>query len=57
MEPLTLCPFDTAPIIGELLAPEETAWLNDYHRHVYETLAPHLNDEETAWLREKTMEI
>lgn len=57
MEPLTLCPFDTEPIIKELLLPEETAWLNDYHRHVFETLAPHLNDEEKAWLREKTKEI
>ncbi len=57
MEPLTLCPFDTEPIIKELLAPEETAWLNDYHRHVFETLAPHLNDEERAWLKEKTKAI
>lgn len=57
MEPLTLCPFDTEPIIKELLAPEERAWLNNYHRHVFETLAPHLNDEEKAWLKEKTKAI
>lgn len=32
MEPLTLCPIDTAPIEMELLTPEEKGWLNDYHK-------------------------
>ena len=53
-EPLTLCPIDTTPIVREEMSPEEIAWLNDYHQHVYETLSPHLNADEQAWLREAT---
>ncbi len=57
MEPLTLCPFDTEPIIKEMLLPEETDWLNQYHHRVYQLLAPHLNNEEQAWLENATREI
>lgn len=57
MEPLTLCPFDTDPIIKEMLLPEETDWLNQYHRHVCEVLAPHLDDDERSWLENATKEI
>ena len=51
---LTLCPVDTTPILPELLSQEETDWLNTYHTEVYNKLAPHLNDEERAWLQEAT---
>ena len=51
-EPLTLCPIDTSPILRELLLPEEAEWLDRYHQLVYNTLAPHLDAEEIAWLRE-----
>ena len=51
-ESLTLCPIDKAPILVDMLLPEEIAWLNDYHQHVFDTLSPHLSDDETAWLRE-----
>lgn len=57
MESLTLCPFDTDPIIREMLLPEETDWLNQYHRHVYDVLAPHLDEEERSWLENATKEI
>lgn len=57
MEPLTLCPFDTEPIIKELLLPEEVKWLNDYHKHVYEVLAPHLEEEDKKWLKQATTAI
>ena len=50
-ESLTLCPIDKAPIIRDMLLPEEIAWLNQYHQHVFDTLSPHLNEEETAWLK------
>ena len=56
-ETLTLCPIDKAPILPELLTPEETAWLNEYHATVYQRLAPHLNDEDRDWLREATNQI
>ena len=55
MESLTLCPIDTNPIIPELLTEEERQWLNGYHRHVYETLAPHLGDEDRQWLKACTL--
>ncbi len=58
MEPLTLCPIDTAPIIPEMMTSEEIQWLNSYHRLVYEKIAPHLNDEaEREWLRANTLPI
>ncbi len=57
MEPLTLCPFDTDPIIKEMLLPEEADWLNQYHRHVCEVLASHLDDDERSWLENATKEI
>lgn len=54
MEPLTLCPIDTAPIEMELLTPEETGWLNDYHRMVFEKLSPWLEEDDKNWLEEAT---
>ena len=51
-ESLTLCPIDKTPIIKEMLLQEEIDWLNQYHQRVFDTLSPHLNEEETAWLRE-----
>ena len=57
-ESLTLCPIDTTPIVKEELLPEEVAWLNKYHQHVYDVLAPHLDDEgDKEWLRKATMPI
>jgi len=56
-EPLTLCPIDTSPVISNLLLPEEIAWLDSYHQFVYDTLAPHLDEAETAWLREACQPI
>lgn len=46
IEPLTLCPIDTAPIDLAMLMPEELAWLNEYHAKVYAELAPYLDEEE-----------
>lgn len=51
-ESLTLCPIDKTPIVKEMLLQEEIDWLNQYHQKVFEILSPHLNEEETAWLRE-----
>lgn len=44
LEPLTLCPIDTTPIVRELMAPDEIAYLNTYHTRVRETLLPLLDD-------------
>ena len=51
-ESLTLCPIDKAPIVREMMLPEEIRWLNDYHQRVFETLSHHLSEEEVVWLRE-----
>lgn len=56
-EPLTLCPIDTAPIRMDMMANDEMEWLNNYHKHVYEELAPLLEEEEREWLREATHPI
>lgn len=56
-ETLTLCHFDTAAVLPELLSADELAWLNAYNERVYETLAPLLSAEVAQWLREKTLAI
>lgn len=56
-ETLTLCPIDTTPIVKSLLTDKEIEWFNAYHRYVYDRLSPMLNEEEKAWLKEKTNEI
>lgn len=54
---LTLCPIDTRPIVREMMTPDEIQWLNAYHQRVYNELSPHLDEEEVAWLKEKTKEM
>ena len=51
-ESLTLCPIEKAPILVDMLLPEEIDWLNDYHKMVFDTLSPHLSDDEISWLQE-----
>jgi Xaa-Pro aminopeptidase len=51
-EPLTLCPIDRRPIVGELLSDEERQWLDDYHALVLRRLSPLLRPEERDWLAE-----
>lgn len=57
IEPLTLCPIDTAPIDLAMLMPEELTWLNEYHAKVYAELAPYLDEEEKKWLENATKAI
>ncbi|MBR4129696.1 MAG: aminopeptidase P family protein [Bacteroidaceae bacterium] len=54
LEPLTLCPIDLTPVVWELMTPEEVTYLNAYHQKVYETLSPHLDEEDKQWLKNKT---
>lgn len=56
-EALTLCPIDTAAIRTELMTPDELTWLNDYHRRVYKTLSPLLDEEHRTWLAEATQPL
>ena len=57
MEPLTLCPIDTTPILIPMMTDEEIAWLNAYHEYVYTALSPLLNAEEREWLRNETRSV
>ena len=55
--PLTFVPIATSPIVPGVLDKEQVAWLNDYHRKVFEQLAPRLTEDERAWLAEKCATI
>ena len=53
-ETLTWCPIDRRLVLPELLTAEERDWLNGYHAHVRERLAPLLQGEALAWMEERT---
>ena len=55
--PITFVPIATSPIVPGVLDKEQVAWLNDYHRKVFEQLAPRLTEDERAWLAEKCAAI
>lgn len=56
-ENITFAPIDLDAILPEEMSRTERRRLNDYHKQVYETLAPYLTDAEREWLREYTREI
>lgn len=56
-ETLTLCPYDTRLIDMSMLSESEKKQVNAYHKQVRERLTPYLNEEEAAWLADKTKEI
>ena len=56
-EPLTMTPVFTSPIIVEMLDEDEKRWFNNYQQLVFETLAPHLDEEHKEWLEKTCMPI
>lgn len=56
-EDLTLCPIDTRIILPNLLSDNEKAWLNHYHKKVYDALIDKVSDNAKAWLIERTQAI
>ena len=56
-EPITLVPFDLDAINADELSAEERAWLNDYHKTVFEKVSPLLDDEHKEYLRHVTRAI
>ena len=56
-ENLTICHFDTTPIIREWLNNDEVQWLNAYNEMVYQKLSMKLDKDTAEWLRKKTMPI
>ena len=47
-------PIELEPVDVSLMEEQDLAWLNEYHAQVYEKIAPHLDAEEAAWLKEVT---
>ena len=55
--PLTLAPFDTRPLLVELLSDAEIHWLNEYHQTVRRELSELLEGEDWQWLERATREM
>ena len=56
-EPITIAPIDLDAINVELMKEDEKAYLNEYHKMVFNTVSPFLTTEETNWLKEYTRAI
>ena len=56
-EYLTMVPFDLDGVDPEQMSVRERKLLNEYHKEVYKTLSPHLNEDEKEWLKQATREI
>lgn len=54
---ISLCPIDLAGLDISLINEEEKAWLNNYHKKVYDLLAPYLDEEEKEFLKNETRAI
>ncbi len=56
-EPLTFVPVDLDGIDVKYLDKSDIDQLNDYHKMVYDKVAPFLTEDEKAWLKEATKAI
>ncbi|MBQ7955361.1 MAG: aminopeptidase P family protein [Lachnospiraceae bacterium] len=54
---LTYAPIDLEAIDVKYMTAENRAFLNEYHRQVFEKISPYLNEEEREWLKEATKEV
>lgn len=54
---LTCAPIDLDAVDVNALTSTERRWLNEYHAAVYDTVAPHLAEDEREWLRGATRAI
>ncbi|MGE5428078.1 MAG: aminopeptidase family protein P, partial [Methylococcaceae bacterium] len=54
---LTLCPIDITAVDKSLLNTQETEWLNNYHKRVFEELEPLANEEMKIYLTELTKPV
>lgn len=57
LETLTLAPIDIRLVNTAMLTTDERAWLNAYHKRVFETHAPHFSNDEKTWLKKATQAI
>src|SRR3712207_8784800 len=51
-ETITFCPIDLRGIVVEMLTPDEKAWLNTYHKQVYDKLSAR-SEEHTSELQSR----
>lgn len=54
---LTFVPIDLDALDVTMMEERDIQYLNEYHRQVYEKIAPHLTDEEREWLKEAVREV
>ena len=54
---ITLIPIDLDAINPDIMSAEDKKLLNDYHKKVYDTISPYLNEEETLWLEKYTRAV
>lgn len=54
-ESLTMVPFDLDGVDTEQMLDRERKLLNEYHKKVYVTIAPYLDEEEKEWLRQLSL--
>ena len=54
---ITMSPIDLDGIDTDLMTKREIEYLNAYHKEVYETVSPYLNEEEKEWLKEYTRPV
>lgn len=52
-EMITFCPYERDAIDVSMLTEPEIKYVDDYHRKVYETLSPLLDDDVSEWLKEQ----
>ena len=56
-ENLTYVPIDLDAVDPDAMNETEKGWLNAYHAMVYETMAPLLDEEDRAWLKDATRAV
>ena len=56
-ENITYVPFDLDAVNPDLMNETEKRYLNEYHKDVYEKIAPYLTEEEANWLKTYTRSI
>ena len=56
-EPITIAPIDLDAIDVNLMKEDEKAYLNEYHKMVFDTVSPFLTTEEVEWLKGYTRAI
>ena len=56
-EMLACCPIDIRAVDVSLLSRDEIDWLNAYHKNVYNTLSPYLDEQRKGWLKKMTASI